>query len=117
MQLLVRAVLSATLLTIGLSGASLAVTTVPAAAATCPSSGGVSVPEAAASGDVVFRGHGWGHGLGMSQYGAEGAAKLGCSYSQILAAYYTGSVLRTETMPSAVYLRMLNNGGRADVTA
>ena len=116
MQRLVSVTLSAALLAAGLTAAS-GVVASPAAAATCPSAGGVAVPEASATGDVVFRGHGWGHGLGMSQYGAEGAAKLGCSFSQILSTYYKGSVLRTETMPSAIYLRMLNNGGRADVTA
>ena len=114
MHLLLRAALSAALVASGVSGALVAA---PAAAATCPTPGGVKVPEASASGDVVFRGHGWGHGLGMSQYGAEGAAKLGCSYDQILSAYYRGSVLRAETAPRAVYLRMLDNGGRVDVTA
>ena len=55
-----------------------------ASAAECPASGGVAIPPAKAAGDVVFRGGGWGHGLGMSQYGAQGAARLGCSYEQIL---------------------------------
>jgi len=114
MHLLLRTALSAALVATGVTGVLAAA---PAAAATCPSPGGVRVPEASASGEVVFRGHGWGHGLGMSQYGAEGAAKLGCSYGQILSTYYRGSLLRTETMASAVYLRMLSNGGRADVTA
>ena len=52
-------------------------------AADCPSSGGVAIPRATATGDVVFRGGGWGHGLGMSQYGAQGAARLGCTAAQI----------------------------------
>ena len=117
MQLLVRAVLAASLLTTGLTGASLALTTAPAAAATCPSPGGVKVPEATASGDVVFRGHGWGHGLGMSQYGAQGAARLGCSADQILTRYYAGTAVVTRPMPASVRLRMLDNGYRVDVQA
>lgn len=44
---------------------------------------------------VVVKGAGWGHGKGMSQYGAYGAAKKGLSYSRILAFYYTGTSLRT----------------------
>lgn len=33
---------------------------------------------------------GYGHGLGMSQYGAQGMAKEGSDYKQILTHYYTG---------------------------
>jgi SpoIID/LytB domain protein len=41
----------------------------------------------------VFSGHGWGHGVGMSQYGAFGYALHGASYQQILAHYYPGTTL------------------------
>src|SRR3954451_4405885 len=88
----------------------------PAGAATCPTAGGAAVPEATATGDVVLRGHGWGHVLGMSQYGAQGAARLGCTYDRILATYYRGAALVAAPMPTTVRLRMLDNGGRADVT-
>lgn len=36
-----------------------------------------------------FSGSGWGHGVGMSQWGAYGMAKMGFSYKQILEYYYT----------------------------
>lgn len=36
---------------------------------------------------------GWGHGRGMSQYGAQGAAKQGLTTSKILAFYYPGTKL------------------------
>ncbi|MDQ0287281.1 stage II sporulation protein D [Desulfofundulus luciae] len=39
---------------------------------------------------VTFRGSGWGHGVGMSQYGALGMASQGYSYQEILKYYYTG---------------------------
>ncbi|MBD3286553.1 SpoIID/LytB domain-containing protein [candidate division WOR-3 bacterium] len=39
---------------------------------------------------MVFEGHGWGHGVGMCQYGAMGMAKLGKSAKQILRHYYKG---------------------------
>ena len=37
---------------------------------------------------VVLSGHGFGHGHGMSQYGAQGAAKQGLTYRQIIDFYY-----------------------------
>ena len=36
---------------------------------------------------------GFGHGVGMSQYGANGAAKAGYTYKQILSHYYSGASL------------------------
>ncbi|MDD3303410.1 MAG: stage II sporulation protein D [Clostridia bacterium] len=39
---------------------------------------------------IVFTTKGYGHGVGMSQYGANEMAKAGYSYSQILKHYYTG---------------------------
>jgi stage II sporulation protein D len=38
-------------------------------------------------------GKGWGHGVGMSQWGAYGYAQRGTTYDQILAHYYTGTEL------------------------
>jgi stage II sporulation protein D len=46
-----------------------------------------------ASSVVVFSGHGWGHGLGLSQWGAFGYAKHGWTFDRILAHYYTGTTL------------------------
>jgi stage II sporulation protein D len=43
--------------------------------------------------ELTVRGHGYGHGHGMSQYGAEGAARQGRSYQEILAHYYPGTSL------------------------
>ncbi len=39
---------------------------------------------------VTFTGSGWGHGLGMSQWGAAGLASQGYSFQDILQYYYTG---------------------------
>jgi stage II sporulation protein D len=44
---------------------------------------------------LVFTGHGWGHGVGMSQYGAYGYALHGWDYKQIVAHYYPGTKLGT----------------------
>lgn len=40
---------------------------------------------------VVFTSSGFGHGVGMSQYGANGMAKEGKDYKEILTHYYTGT--------------------------
>ncbi len=40
-----------------------------------------------------FDGHGWGHGVGLSQYGAKGMAEQGFDYEQILEFYYNGAYL------------------------
>lgn len=40
---------------------------------------------------VTIKGHGYGHGHGMSQYGAEGAARQGLTYRQIVDFYYPGT--------------------------
>lgn len=42
---------------------------------------------------VVFHVRGSGHGVGMSQYGADGMARRGFSYERILAHYYRGTRL------------------------
>jgi hypothetical protein len=39
----------------------------------------------------VFEGGGWGHGVGMSQFGAKGQAEEGRSPAQILGHYFTGT--------------------------
>ncbi len=44
---------------------------------------------------VVLNGHGWGHGLGMSQWGAYGYALHGWSYTAILTHYYSGTTIGT----------------------
>lgn len=43
--------------------------------------------------EFVINGGGFGHGIGMSQYGAYGMARQGQEYHQILAHYYSGSTL------------------------
>jgi stage II sporulation protein D len=43
-----------------------------------------------------FTGRGWGHGVGMCQYGAFGLAKMGVKYDAIIKHYYTGVDLTRE---------------------
>jgi stage II sporulation protein D len=41
----------------------------------------------------VVKGRGWGHGIGLSQYGAKGLAEHGRSYTRILAHFYRNTEL------------------------
>ena len=64
----------------------LTVAAVPAAGQQAPAS---------SYGEAVFlvSGRGWGHGVGMSQYGAYGQAQAGRTYAQILGHYYSGTTI------------------------
>jgi SpoIID/LytB domain protein len=42
---------------------------------------------------LVISGRGWGHGVGMSQWGANGFAQRGMSHDRILAHYYRGTTI------------------------
>jgi SpoIID/LytB domain protein len=42
--------------------------------------------------EVILDGRGWGHGVGMGQYGARGRAQDGADHVEILSAYYGGLV-------------------------
>src|SRR5215208_4931714 len=50
-------------------------------------------PTASAGTLFLLDGRGWGHGVGMSQWGAEGAARHGWDYKRMLAHYYPGTKL------------------------
>ena len=50
-------------------------------------------PAAVTATTFVVSGRGWGHGVGMSQYGAMGYANDGWTYDQILAHFYVGAEL------------------------
>ena len=56
-------------------------------------------PSDSTTGEAVFAvsGRGWGHGVGLSQWGAYGQAKAGRTYDQILAHYYFGTKLGRAT--------------------
>jgi stage II sporulation protein D (peptidoglycan lytic transglycosylase) len=52
-------------------------------------------------GDYVFDGGGFGHGVGLSQYGANAMAKAGKSYREILDFYYTDVQLERRSVQGA----------------
>jgi stage II sporulation protein D len=72
----------------------------------------LTVVPAAGARVFVVTGHGWGHGVGMSQWGAEGLAQHDWDYRRILSHYYPGTSLR-RVRPSNV--RVLIAEGRARV--
>src|SRR5258705_9853717 len=59
-------------------------------------------PAASANVSWVIRGHGFGHGVGVSQYGAYGYALHGKDYRFILAHYYQGTTIATVAQPRIV---------------
>ncbi|MFN2466460.1 MAG: SpoIID/LytB domain-containing protein [Candidatus Dormibacteria bacterium] len=50
-----------------------------------------SVCPAVPAGMVIFCGHGFGHGVGMGQYGALGMAQAGIGWQRIVTSFYSGS--------------------------
>ena len=54
------------------------------------------------SGGLAMTGHGWGHGIGLSAWGEQGAALQGKTYGQILDFYYPGTTRATRTGTMAV---------------
>jgi stage II sporulation protein D len=75
---------------LALTGLALAVASSASAAPRAPAP---TTPAAVTATTFVVSGRGWGHGVGLSQYGALGYANEGWTYDRILAHYYTGTEL------------------------
>jgi stage II sporulation protein D len=65
-----------------------------------PASGGFTPPALKGTPQFVITGHGWGHGVGMSQWGAYGYAQKGVAYDKIVTHYFPGTKLETTTVKS-----------------
>jgi stage II sporulation protein D len=65
---------------------------------------------------TTFFGRGWGHGVGLSQYGARGRALAGQAAPEILAHYYAHTTIGT-IQPGATIRVMLLNGFAATAAA
>ena len=63
---------------------------------------------------LIIRGAGFGHGVGMSQYGARGMALRGHSYQRILRHYYSGTELGK--LRPGREVRVLMQGGAGSVS-
>jgi stage II sporulation protein D len=107
-----RAVLSFTLLALGIAGAAVASIATPGASTRGAQTGTgpattapvrtPTVPGAAvaategtsrAPATLVIAGRGWGHGVGLGQWGMLGFAREGWPYARILAHYYRGTTI------------------------
>jgi len=75
----------------------------------------LALAPASAAGEVKFKidGRGFGHGIGMSQWGAYGLAKDGKGYAKILAHYYRGTELG-ERRNQSVRVLLDVRGGRVE---
>jgi stage II sporulation protein D len=49
------------------------------------------------AGELRITGEGWGHGVGLCQFGANGMARRGAEFREILARYYSGTEITGET--------------------
>jgi stage II sporulation protein D len=58
---------------------------------------------------VTFYGRGWGHGVGLSQYGARGRALAGQGAAEILAHYYPGTTIGALSEGSTIRVLLLDN--------
>src|SRR3954470_12813670 len=72
------------------------------------------VPASASAGTrFSIKGAGFGHGVGMSQYGAQGMARVGRNYQQILAHYYRGTIVSLSRTRS---IRVLLQQGQSRIS-
>jgi stage II sporulation protein D len=78
-----------------------------------PSPGKQYVAPSGSGALFLFSGHGWGHGVGMGQWGAQGYALQGYAYDQILAAYYPGT---TPGQAPGTSIRVLLATGKRSLT-
>lgn len=60
----------------------------------------LSLGTAAAGATFTFHGSGWGHGIGLSQWGAQGLATKGWGPSKIVRHYYKGTTVAQRTPPA-----------------
>ena len=77
------------------------------------SSGPQYVAPAKSGALFLVSGHGYGHGVGMGQWGAQGYAQQGYTYDQILEAYYPGTTLGDTAKTS---IRVLLASGKKKLT-
>ena len=65
--------------------------------------------------DAVLTGRGWGHGVGMSQYGARSLGDRGRSYADILAYFYAGLRPKQVDEPGRIRVLVVEDASRVRV--
>jgi stage II sporulation protein D len=74
------------------------------------------VASAAPKSTFTIRGAGFGHGVGMSQYGAMGYASNGRNAAEILAHYYSGTALGTTDPNAKVRIQLIPDTSSATIS-
>src|SRR4051812_32077481 len=77
---------------------------------------GASLAQAKPKTTFTIRGAGFGHGVGMSQYGAMGYAQHGWTAAAILAHYYTGTALGTTDPNRRLRIQLVAETSAARIT-
>ena len=101
-------------------GSALALAAVVPAASAPRGLGCTVCAQRASTATFVISGRGWGHGVGMSQYGALGKARRGLSADDILAAYYGGirpETLGEDQLPDSIRVELQGGLGSVGVSA
>jgi SpoIID/LytB domain protein len=79
--------------------------------------GGVAQrPATAAPLSFTLYGRGWGHGVGMSQWGAKGLAETKHSTTWILTWFYRGTTLQQLPAPAQIRVGLIQEQNRIDIT-
>jgi SpoIID/LytB domain protein len=77
-----------------------------------------AAPAAHAADSFRFRGSGYGHGIGMSQWGAYGLAQEGWGYRRILTHFYSGTrVVDVASLPDRIRVGLTSGRGRVHLKA
>ena len=103
-----RAALRGSLLAV-IVGMALAATA-PALAAPTGVSAGAPADQTPSDGNVTVTGSGFGHGVGMSQYGALGMARDGESVRSILTHYYSGTTVASRSDDVDLSVNVVDRG-------
>ena len=77
---------------------------------------GLAAPAAQGATSLVLRGAGYGHGVGMSQYGTLGFAQHGWDYRRILGYYYKGTAIGKLTTGPTVRVLLQSGHSRYSVS-
>ncbi len=79
---------------------------------------GVGADTASAASSFTFYGSGYGHGIGMSQWGAYGLARMGWAHGKIIRHFYKGvRVERPGDLPDRVRIELTNSRSVVHLTA
>ena len=82
--------------------------------------GPVAVQQKPAAEPVValsVKGRGWGHGVGLSQWGAYGFAQHGSTYQEILAHYYRETELGRIPGPNQIRVLLVGGAAKVDIAS